>query len=162
MDKIEQIEQMRMGIDFKFPVSVRSFSINLRPLSLSEQAQVTADVMAQLKLLPEEQRTRIKEHQLHVNHTIVLASTTDFGTNDPKISHYILERCTDRELQAIWQEYCAICDRVDPALEKMDKDKINVLVDELKKNPHYVSECSFLELVNICRHLIIEDSPTDK
>lgn len=156
-DKIPQLEAMRQGVDYRMPVQVRGFSITLRPLSIMEQMQVAATVVENYNKLPTPAQNRLTENILKVKETLMIASTTDVGTNDPKITEYIVDRMTNDELQSLWKSYISACDRVNPSLDEMTMEQVNEIVDQVKKSPDLLIELSFLELINVCRRLIKGD-----
>lgn len=161
-DTIEQLDQMRSGVDYKMPVRIRNYSIMLRPLSIMEEVEVIAEVTDRYASLPENYKNRVSENLLQAKESLKLASTSDVGTKDPKITDYILDRMTNTEIQYLWKQYIAACDRVNPSFDKMSEDELKELLDKVKKNPELLTEFSFWELVNFCQSLIKEESPTDK
>lgn len=152
-DKIPQLEAMRMGVDYHLTVKVRGFTITLRPLAIIEQQQVAATVVEKYNMLPAPAKNRLTENLITAKETLMIASTTDVGTGDPKITDYILDRMTDGEVQFLWKQYMSACDRVNPVLDELPIEKLEELVNEVKKNPETLLELSFSEVINVCRHL---------
>src|SRR5688500_9249144 len=97
-DSIEQIEQMRAGVEYRFPIRIRKFAIEVRPLSIMETVQVAQRVAESIKLAPEAARNRLTEHTFLAKETLIVASTSEVNANDPKITDYILDRMTNDEL----------------------------------------------------------------
>jgi hypothetical protein len=158
---IEQIEQIRHGIDYRFVIQVRAFQMLARPLSMSETVEVANTVSATLQKIPEIARNRLVENTVLAKQTLITASTSDVGANDPKVTELILDRMTPEEIQAIFKQYLAGCDRCNPSLEKMSKDDLLALVDDIKKNAPtpealdlVLTRLSHLHLLNLTSFLL--------
>jgi hypothetical protein len=156
-DRIPQIDAMRVGVDYYFNIKIKEFSLRVRPLSIVEQMQVAATVVQKFQALPVNHQNRLSENMLKAKETLIIASTSDVGSNDPQITEYILDRMTDTELSFMWKQYMEACDRVNPELEKMSVEEIEKIVLDLKKKERQLIELSFMELINLCRHLIKEE-----
>lgn len=133
-----------------------------RPLSIGESVEVGTKVSQRLNEMSEFEKNRLNEHSLLAYETLVLASTTDYGTNDPKISEYILKRLTPDELSFLFKQYVEECDKVNPSLEMMDIKDIRPLVETLKKSPKddlgsQLIALSFTQRVSILFHLLLGD-----
>lgn len=159
LDPIPQIDAMRMGVDYRFAVTMRGFTILLRPLSMQESIEVTSKVAERIMMVPETMRHRLTEHTFLASETLVLASTSDVGAGDPKITELICQRMTPDELQAMFREYVAGCDRCNPALEKMTDADLRKLAEDLKKSPpselpSQLIALSLLQLSNLVASLL--------
>lgn len=164
VDRLPQIEAMRWGTDYHFEVKIRDFSITLRPLSIKETIDVTNRVIQRVNSEPLNAQNPLFEQTIMAHETLVLASTSDYGTNDPKITAYVLERFTADELNAIFKQYVAGCDKVNPSLERMSAEEIESLVDGIKKNPDWAQNpllpligLSLSQLANITLHLLTKN-----
>ena len=166
MSDLPELQAMRLGVEYRFEVNVRKFKVFLRPLSAVEIVQSTREAQQALMDMPEEDRVAVSESILLCTKKLIKASTSDVGVNDPKLTDYVMERMTADEMDLLWKQYLAGCKRCDPALEEMPVDEVKALVEEVKKNPREVVSTltgkSFWELVNISRHLIQQESQTDK
>lgn len=156
VDRIEQLDAMRRGVDYRLEIKVRGFSMMVRPLTVDEVMQVAATVQEKMTMIPDSAKNALTENVLLAKETLKLASTSDIGTNDPKITDYILGRMTTDELQCLHKQYVGICDKVNPMLEEMAAAELQALIDALKKSPLQLTELSFMEMANVCRHLIQE------
>lgn len=154
-DRLPQLDAMRAGIDLRLEIRVRDYKLLVRPLTVNEVVQVVSNVGDALLKLPDHARTSIQENTLIAKETLKLASTSDYGANDPTISDYILDRMLPDELQYVHRQYVQACDRVNPAMEMLPKETLDALVGEIKKNTSLLTNLSFLELVNVCRYLIL-------
>lgn len=162
MSELGNLEKMRQGINTRFPVIVRGMSVTLRPLSIMEEDQIESEVYAALMAFPEGNRTRTKETRLLATKSIQLASTSDVGQSDMKITEYELNRCTTDELQYIWKQYLIGMDKINPSIESIEVEKLNSLAEELKKNPSALIEQSSSLILNLVRHLLTrEEQPKD-
>lgn len=164
-DRMEQIDAMRMGVDYRFTCRVRQFEITLRPLSVFEVVRLTADVAEELKATPDKGRNSLTEHTLLAKKTLVLASTSDVGVNDPRITDYILERMTTDELHFLFKSYQRGCDGCNPALELMSADQVRDLVEVLKKSPLdreewalALTELSLSQMISLIHHFLVTKS----
>jgi hypothetical protein len=160
-DRVEQLEQMRMGIDYRFTVAVRQYRLSLRPLSIIETVQVAGKVQERLGEVPPTSRTALLEHCYLAKETLILASTSDVGANDPKVTDYVLDRCTPAELSDLFKQYVSGCDRCNPSLEKLDQEELDSLVAALKKSDgdpaalaSQLTELSLLELASLSFFLL--------
>lgn len=166
-DLLPQVEKMRMGVDYTFPVRLREFHVNLRPLSNAELMEAQAAAALTLRQMQEHRRTRITEDNELAKEYLERASSP-FGTYAPVLSKPMLEQMTTEEVMFFYKEWLAVCDRVNPLLEKMPTEKLQELVDAVKKNPtadlHYqLTELSFGQLASLAFYLLTSDgSPQDK
>lgn len=131
---IPQLNEMRLGVDYFFTVTLRRFKLRVRPLSISENVQVVGNVSETLARVPENLRSRLTENSLIAKETLKLASTSDVGANDAQITDLVMDHMTPDELQVLFKQYVAHCDRVNPELEKMDPADLDALIDALKKS----------------------------
>lgn len=156
-DLIQELEDMRQGVDYRLEVKIRGFSTLMRPIAISESAQIAANVQKELRALPEEAKNSITENLILAKHTLQTASTSDVGKTDPSITSLMMDRMTTDELQYLHKQYLAVCDKVNPMLEIMSPEAIAEMVEEIKKNSSVLTELSFMELANVCRFLIKGD-----
>ncbi len=154
----QQIEAMRQGVDYRFEIRCRQFAFKARPLSALETVQTAQEVADRLERLPPSQRSGVVESLLMAQVMLEKASTSDVGASDFKVTQMMLERMTPDEVQFLFKQYTSICDRCNPSLETLPAARIEELVEAVKKSPkpeETLIECSFLELVNISRHLLM-------
>lgn len=154
-DTIEQLEQMRAGIEQRYPISIRQFRMMVRPLTIMEIQNITMEVAEKLETLPDHARTTMMESSLLAKEKLKAASTSEPGGSDAKITDYILDRMTADELQSLFKQYVAVCDRCNPSLEQLSDDRLKELSEAVKKNGDLaLIELSSLELINLCRFLL--------
>lgn len=160
LDRIDQIDAMRLGVNYRLEIKVRGFKIMVRPLAIQETLQVAATVQEEISKLPASAQNRLSEHFILAKETLKLASTTDVGRNDPRITDLILTQMTNDELHYLFKQYVAACDKVNPALELLTPSDMQTLVDELKKNSDEtelglaLTELSFLQLASLARYFL--------
>ena len=159
------LEILRQGIEYRFPVKCRGLTLHMRPLSVMEEDKVSQAVISELHSLPEQNRTSLKQSALLSIKKLALAQTSDVHSKQPLMYEAELQMMTAGELQFLFKEYVAGCDRVNPRLEQFTKAEIQGWVDTLKKNTQdqetTLIESSFYQLVALCRHLLTtEESPT--
>lgn len=161
LDRIEQIDAMRLGTDYRFLVKIRGFEMYVRPLSISETIQVTANTQEKLSLLPPQSRNVLTEHTILAKETLKLASTSDVGRDDIKITDLILDRMTNDEIHYLFKQYIAATDRCNPALELLKPEELTNLVSEVKKNKgeelaSALTELSLSQLVSLAHHYVTQ------
>lgn len=159
---LEFLEAMRGGADHRFPVTFKDARVIMRPLTIRELNEIAVDTAERMSKLPEGQRLAISQSRILTQLTLVKASTSSPEKYDPTLTAELLDRMYPEELTALYKEYCAIVDRVNPMLELLEAKEVQSLIDGLKKNHSTVTERSFWELANVCRVLIQETAPTDK
>lgn len=157
-DKVAEIEAMRMGVDYSFRIALRGFSCNVRPLSNSEFTQAYASVAEYMRLVPEFRRTKLTEDNALAREFLKLA-TSVFGQPVGALTDPILDRMSNDEIMFLYKEWLAVCDKVNPVLERMSVENIKALVEEVKKNPpedlaFQLTELSFSQMRNILFYLL--------
>lgn len=144
-----------MGVDYRFPLNIRSYRIFVRPISVMETIQVASNVTEALQSQPESARHRLTENLFIARETLKVASTPEVGSKvQPAITDYVLERMTPDEIEYAFKQYVSACDKVNPALEELPEEQLKEIVETLKKNPSQAIEQSFLALVNVVRFLM--------
>jgi hypothetical protein len=150
----EQIEHMRQGVAYTFPVVVRGFKCMMRPLSVLEIQSITAEVAREIEGVPTHARNKVTEHLSFAVKCLVAASTSDPDTNDPQLTEMVLKRMTPDELDHLYKEWTGGCDRCNPMLESLNDAEVQQLVEAVKKKGSLLIELSFWEAVNVCRALL--------
>lgn len=161
------LEAMREGTNYRFNIRCRGLEFSARPLSCFEVVRATQEVADKIEELDHKYRNSITESLWMASKKLQKATTSEVGSNDYKLTDYEIERMTPDEIDFLWKQYVAGCAKVNPCLEEMKNEDILALVAQVKKSPNLglaVIDLSFLELANICRHLLTttEDSPMDK
>jgi hypothetical protein len=159
LNRIEQVDAMRMGVDYRLKISCRKFEVLVRPLTIMETMQVAANVVEKMKTMPESWKNRMTEHMFTAREMIKYASTSDVGKNDSVISDVMLDALTNDELQFVYRQYVAATDKVNPCLEQMADTELQLLVEDIKKNYKEVSasaltELTFLQAINLVRYFL--------
>lgn len=151
---LEGIDAMRAGVLYKRTIKVRDFAVLLRPIAISEQADITNETASRVMSLPAHAQNRVSEEVIFSKLCLMKASTSDYGKEDPKLTETLLDRLTTGELMKVYKDWLAFVDDVDPSLDKMTADQLDALAAELKKNPSQLTELSGSELKQICQHLL--------
>lgn len=154
IDRIPELEAMRMGTAYRAPVTIRGFSFQVRPISVGETLEIAEEVVERMKVLSEVARNRVTEHTMLSKLTLMRSSTSDVGATDFKIHEYLLDKMTPDELHFAFKQYVSICDRCNPCLEEMPVERLKELAEQVKKSPSEAIELSFLDLVNLARYLL--------
>jgi hypothetical protein len=162
------LEKMRQGVDQRFLVRMRGFSMLVRPLSIYEQNLVASEVLADLERKPKSQQNNMMETSLLAIKSLAKASTSDIDKTDPQVGEIELQRLTAQEIEFLWAEYVSACEKLNPRLEVMTPKEVNDLVEECKKKEDGVelalAKLSFWQVWNIARHLSTTpgERPQDK
>lgn len=152
-----QIEQMRQGVEYRGVIAIRGFKVFVRPLSISETSQVAGEVISEMEELPAQFRTSLTENLLLAKKYLVLATTSEVGKSDPKLSTLVLDRCTPDEIQCLYDQYLEVVERVNPKLEELGSEEIDALVTEVKKNPSVRTDLSRSQLASLVGRLLSID-----
>lgn len=155
---LELLDQMRMGVEYSKLISVRQAKVRLRPLSIAEHQEVTSAVADFLLSAPEKDKHRITEEVLFAQKTLILASTSEPGSNDPKLTELLVQKMTVGEVMKLFKEYNRFVEQVDPSIDEISKEKLEEMVAALKKSPSQLAELSGSELMDICRYLLATHS----
>lgn len=148
------LAQMRMGTEYRVPIRVRGFSVMVRPLSIAEENEVISQVLEEMRKMPESARNPQTEHTLLAKKYLCLASTTAPNAYDFQITNDMVEAMTVNEVQALYKQYVGVTEKANPMLEEMPEKEILDLVEKVKKKSSDATELSFMELVNVCLHLL--------
>lgn len=155
----EEIRAMRDGVDYRLEIKVRKFSLFMRPLTLDESTEIAAEVIKQMKGIPESLRNSLTENVILCKETLKKASTSDVGKKDFGLTDLVLGKMTTDEVQFLHKQYLAVCDRVNPQFEEIPLERVAQMVDAIKKKEYHPTELSFMELAAVCRALTREESP---
>lgn len=166
-DKIYEVESMRQGVDYRGKISIRGFTMSVRPVSQYETIKISADVVSIMSKMSPGMKNQLVEHSLVARETLKVASTSDVGKTDFEITDVIMDRMTPDELQFLFKQYVGFTDKVNPCLEKMTKQEIEDIVDYLKKTPEealdvQLTELTFLQAINLVRYFLTQgERPQD-
>lgn len=161
LDRIDQIDAMRLGVDYRVKVVCRGFTMYVRPLSIQEQVQVAANVQEKYENLAPMMRNLLSEHSLLAQESLIMASTSEPGKNDQKITELIFAKMTPGEIQHLYKQYISAVDKANPSLEFLSKDELNGIIEALKKSPNVpqlesaLIGLSFMESLSLARHFLI-------
>lgn len=145
------LSAMRSGVAFRFPVRIRDFSMHLRPLSMQETLEVHQFVAEEMSRMPASARTKVMEHSLLAKQTIIVASTSQPGSEDPKMTHLEMKHWLPDEIHAVYKEYSAIVEKVNPSPDDIDPEQMEGLIELVKKSPreeldYHLTALSFWQL----------------
>lgn len=150
----EALEKMRQGIDFGGKITIRGFTVHLRPLSISEQNKVTEEAIEELENGPAGKRTSQNEASILAAKTLMLASTSDIDQTDYKITEKVIGRMTPAELEYFHKQYLDVCEAANPAIEKLSDEELDALVEAVKKNPSALQQLSRPQLCQMAAFLL--------
>lgn len=164
-DESEILSKMRMGTNYRQTISLRKFSCDMRPLTIAETCQIASEVVDDLLKMSKSNQNSMMEHSLMAQKTLVLASTSQPGVKDFKLTEAEVAGMTPDEVHLLYKEYTAAVERVNPAMETLTKEELDLLVAHCKKKPSAseLTDLSFYQLVSLAHFLLTkEESPQDK
>ena len=157
-DRNQQLEAMRMGVDYSYPARVRGLTIMLRPLTIAEYLEMAHTIVLEMSKMPEHMRTAVMEDTIKAKETIKRASQTSSTKYDPQIFDATLNNMTSDELLAFYKQYLECMDKVNPMLELLPPEEMENLVASLKKKREDLAsqliQLSFSERVSLLHHLL--------
>jgi len=158
----EILTKMRLGVNWRWPIRIRDFEVMVRPLSMSETIEVMSRVASELKRAPDIYKNRVHEHALMAKEHLILATTSQPGATDYRLTHPVLNDFTPDEIITMYKEYVSATEKCDPSLETMPADEVRRLVADLKKTSREdldsrLTELSFSQLKAITSFLINSD-----
>lgn len=162
-DQDALLNAMRLGADYQFKITLRGFSMNVRPLTIIEEQQVVANVSAFMATLPVHAKNSLSENVALAKEYLKIASSSDVGKVDYQIWDYQMDRMTPEEIQFLYRQYLDAKEAVNPSVETMSIEQINTLVQTLKKSPgpadwaSQLIELSRSQLGRVCQYLIQGD-----
>jgi len=159
LEQYPEIEKMRAGVEYRMQVKCRNFLISVRPLTITEQMQATTNAIDKFRQLPEPAKHKLSESIMLAKEVLLLATTSNFGSNDSSLTEEMMSLWTSQELMFVYEQYLAAIERVNPSLEKMKPELLVEIVDELKKKPKtelysHLTELSFSTLREVAESLL--------
>jgi hypothetical protein len=150
-----QLDAMRDGVDYRFNITCRKFSVAVRPLTNLEVIQATAAAADAYESLPENQRSSISASLLSAMHQLEKASSPDVG-EPGRLTLAMLQMMTPDEVNHLWKQYVRVTDKVNPSFDMVGHEQLGEWADELKKNSDPLSlltDLSISSLIALCHHL---------
>lgn len=161
-DLIEQIDKMRMGVNYSFCVKVRSWEVMFRPLTIKETLAVANKVSMRFSRLTQIEQNALTEHVFLAEETLQMASTSHEGASDYQLTGAVFERFTPDEVMHIHKQYLAGVDKVNPTLELLSAKEMDELVEGIKKKEKKdlvsaLTQLSFSQLLSLTHSLLIKE-----
>src|SRR4051812_41623970 len=114
-----ELEAMRAGIAYRFPVQIRNFRVTLRPVTIGEHMQINNEIVQELLEVPDNMRHAINENYLLAKKMLKMASKADIDGKEGPLQDYLLDKMTIDELLYAYDEYLQGVAKVNPKIEKM-------------------------------------------
>lgn len=168
ISEFPSLSLIRQGVDYRFRIKCRSLELAVRPLSIAEEDQIAQDVMESMEKLPVVRQTSIRQSMMLSIKKLEMAQSAQPGSQEGvKVFQAELQHMTPGEIDHLFKQYIAGCDRVNPLMDRLGAEDLQKIVDHLKKNSTVremtLIESSFFHLVDLCLHLLnTGESPTDK
>lgn len=154
---IPELEAMRMGVNYRQPIVVRNFKCLMRPLTIAETRIIAGEVATDMNSLPLDERNALTENSQIAKKTLQVASTSDVGATDYRLTDHMMERLTPEELEFLFKQYAAVTARCNPSLELLSQADMIKLVDAVKKKEVPLIDLSFLQLLSIAHYYSTKD-----
>lgn len=152
---LPELDQMRAGVEYRFPVQLRGWRCSLRPITISEHMTVNQEVINELMGIPEAARNAINENYLLAKKILRIASKPGPDSKEEgPLQDYLLDRMTVEEVLYAYKQWRRGCEQCDPQLEQMTVDELTALVDKVKKNQIPLTDLSLWESVQIVKHFL--------
>lgn len=156
-DRLE-LEIMRLGVSHSFPVKIGNMTISMRPLSSMEMVACHSAVENHLSNLPVSHRSEVARNT-HLAREFIKKASSPFETYAPQITDSHLDKMTNGQVMAVYKDWLAISDKVNPELEKLTEEQLRELVDHVKKNKpddllSQLTELSFGQLASLVQFLL--------
>jgi hypothetical protein len=151
-----QLDLMRYGVEYSFPISCRRLTVQVRPLTNLEIIQATSMAAEAFQKLPPMQQISVTSSLLSAMHQLEKASAPDINET-PTLPMSVMQMMTPEEINHLWKQYVRVTDVVNPSFEFMSTDEFNKLVDDLKKSSDQLSQLTDLSisnLIGLARHLL--------
>jgi hypothetical protein len=159
--RFDNIDRMRQGTAQRFPVNMRGYNGTFRPLSIYETNVVASETIAEMASKPKSQQNDLMENSILSMKILEKATTSDVNKTDPQLTFMELQQLSPKEIEFLYGEYVAACEKLDPKLEKMDPKEVQVLVEEAKKKEAGLGSAlmtySFSQVWNIALYLLTRD-----
>lgn len=158
-DKNQILNALRLGVQFRFNVTLRGLTIPLRPLSMEETILINQRIQEQLLRTPIMATDNYYISALRAKETLQLASTSRPGETDFRITPHELNQWTGDEVNALFREYVSVTDKVNPDVDVMSVEEMEFVIDVIKKKPEAerasaLTELSFSQLKAIICFLV--------
>lgn len=152
------LAKMRSGTKEFHEVSLRSFKVMLRILSIDEMNLIRRDSLNSAIAMKGDETDK----NLITQKTVLMMASTPRATGSvPSLPEKLLGLLTTDEIGHLYNEYIAILDKFNPAVEQISHEAFRELVDALKKNLLSVSDLSLWQLKAICSAYVDLISRTD-
>ncbi len=160
---LPELALMRQGVSYRFNIRIREYSLAVRPLSTMETIHAAKRAAAKFQALTQEEQTSVTESIIIVSEKLKIASTSDVGAQDEKLTDLLVSQMSPHELDYLWKQYIAGLERVNPSIEEISAEDLEALVEEVKKSPlglrSALTELSLRQLVAIS-HRSLQTSPS--
>lgn len=141
------LAKMREGTKAVHEIKIRSFTVQVRVLSIDEMNLVRRDAYKAALAI---QGDNVDKDLITQKSILKLASTTDTSGGAPFLSDKVLGLMSTDEVCYLYDEYMKVLDNVNPALESISPEAFRELVDSLKKNLISANDLSIRQLKVIC------------
>lgn len=137
------LAMMREGVKAIHEIKLRSFTCQVRVLSIDEMNLVRRDA---LKQAIADKGDEVDKNLITQKTILKLCSTSPASGNVPMLTDKLLGMLSTDEINYLYDEYMAVLDKVNPALESISHEVFRELVDSLKKNLLSVNDLSIRQL----------------
>lgn len=136
------LKKMRMGIKETYEISLRSFKVPVRVLSMDELVAVRREGIKHQALIGGDETDR----NCYIEKTVLKLASTLTKNGAPLLMDGVLDKMTLEEISHLYGEYVKIMDDCSPELEQIPIEQFRALIDAVKKNSVTAKDCSLRQL----------------
>ncbi len=149
----DQLAMMREGRSAPISFKMGETEIPCRVLTGNELVRIEQDVLVRQQELKDAERT--EAWLLHEVRKLTLEQATKIGGEPVGALHRkLLDAMSHDEVIFAYRQYLDILMAVNPILEQMTDEDLEALVDAVKKDPSWLSECTTPRLVAMLQFVL--------
>lgn len=153
----DQLAAMRQGREFPASFMLGAVKIRCRILSGNEMVRIEQTVLKREQEEVKDVQLRTESWQFHEvrKELLMLATSGIEGTGGiPDLTPLLLEAMSFEEVLFAYNCYLNILMQVNPTFAWMKPDDLETMIEQVKKNPWQLKECTSTQLAAIVCHLL--------
>jgi hypothetical protein len=151
----DQLRLMRSGYKAELELKYGQLKVPCRLMSALEESATITNAKKKLKV-PNESDRKLLESIAVMKAVLVAACTVD---DVPHLSLSFLDKLTDTELDALYDQFMTIKETADPEFEKLSPDQVRELVSAVKKKEKATRDLFTWQLAAIGKFFLDEILP---
>ena len=155
-DDLPELELMRQGVQYKFSLKIRNWSVPVRPVTVGEHMSINNEVINDMAGLSPLMRSTLNESYMLAKSMLKKASAEPPpSTRLGPITDLLLDSMTIDEVLFLYTQYEAGVAKVNPKFELLSNDDVQELISKVKKKESALTDCSFSQLVSMVHSLLL-------